>query len=185
MQSAGKIARKYGLKIHLDGARIFNAAVALETDVRELTRDADSVSFCLSKGLAAPAGSLVCGSKEFIARARRSRKLVGGAMRQAGVLAAAGIADRLSQDHFHARKLAEGLANIKGISADTEKVKTNIVFFEITRGNLTAQTLSGQLNSEGVRMLPLDPFRLRAVTHYHITSDDIEYVLKVFAGILK
>ncbi|OQX24446.1 MAG: low-specificity L-threonine aldolase [Desulfobacteraceae bacterium IS3] len=191
MQSAGEIARKYGLKIHLDGARIFNAAVALETDVRELTRDADSVSFCLSKGLAAPAGSLVCGSKEFIARARRSRKLVGGAMRQAGVLAAAGIvamtemADRLSQDHFHARKLAEGLANIKGISADKEKVKTNIVFFEITRGNLTAQTLSGQLNSEGVRMLPLDPFRLRAVTHYHITSDDIEYVLKVFAGILK
>lgn len=191
MDAVGKIAADRGLKIHVDGARFFNAAIALGVDPDILAARADSVSFCLSKGLAAPVGSMVCGSREFVSEARRARKLVGGGMRQAGVLAAAGIValtqmvERLADDHANARKLAEGLANFTDIEVDPVQIKTNIVFFDLARPDMTAQQLVAKLDTEGIRMLPAGPRRLRAVTHYHITPEDIDYTLKVFSKVLK
>ena len=190
MQAVGELARRYGMKIHLDGARIFNAATALAVEAAELTAQADSVSFCLSKGLAAPVGSLVCGSGKFISEARRARKVLGGGMRQAGVLAAAGIValneniDRLAEDHANARKLGEGLANIDGLSVDTDKVMTNIVYIDISKQGLEAQTLVERLDAEGVRVLPTAPLQMRAVTHYHITSEDIDGAIAVFSRVM-
>ncbi len=190
MQAVGAIARRHGLKIHVDGARFFNAAVALGVSTAKLAADADSVSFCLSKGLAAPVGSLVCGSREFISRARRARKVVGGGMRQAGVLAAAGIValeqmvDRLADDHANARRLAEGLARMPGLSIDPAGIKTNIVYFGVTRADMTAEQLVARLDKQGARMLPVGTGRIRAVTHYHITDDDIDYTLGVFAKVM-
>ncbi len=191
MKAVGEIARRHGLKIHVDGARIFNAAVALNVDAKDLAAEADSISFCLSKGLAAPVGSMVCGTRDFIKEARRARKLLGGGMRQAGVLAAAGIValtemvDRLADDHANAKKLAEGLANTPDISIAPELVKTNIVFFEITRREMTVAELVNRLDEEGVRMSPSGPNRIRAVTHYHITSEDIDYSLSALSNVLK
>lgn len=190
MQVVGQIARRYEMKVHVDGARIFNAASALGVEARDLVADADSVSFCLSKGLGAPVGSVVCGTRDFIGEARRVRKVLGGGMRQAGVLAAGGIValtqmlDRLADDHVNAQKLAEGLADIDGLSIDPERVKTNIVYVEVTPCGTTWQLLPERLSSEGVRLLATGPNRLRAVTHYHITSDDIEYALGVFREVL-
>ncbi len=190
MHSVGKLAESYELKVHVDGARIFNAAVALGVDVRDLVSKADSVSFCLSKGLAAPVGSLVCSTRSFIEKARRARKVLGGGMRQAGILAAAGIialtemVERLADDHANAKRLAQGLAGINSISIDPKLVKTNIVFFDITRGDMTAEQLAGQLADKGLKVLPLSPKQLRAVTHYHITADDIEYALGIFTKVL-
>lgn len=186
-----KLARRYGLKLHIDGARLFNAATALGVAAEDLVAEADSVSICLSKGLAAPVGSVVCGTEEFIARARRNRKIVGGGMRQAGVLAAAGIVaitemvDRLADDHENAGKLADGLANIQGLSIDPEVVSTNIVYFDVTKDNLTARILVESIDRQGIRLLPTGPHRLRAVTNYHVTSSDIDYVLDVFSDTLK
>ena len=185
MRAVGTLARRHGLKVHVDGARLFNAAVALGVEARELVADADSVTFCLSKGLAAPVGSVVCGTREFIAEARRVRKVVGGGMRQAGILAAAGIValtemvDRLAEDHVNARRLAEGLADITGISIELERVKTNIIYFTVTNG-MSASELAKRLEAEGVRVLPVGPRQLRAVTNYHVTAEDIEYALGVF-----
>jgi threonine aldolase len=191
MQAVSQIARHHKLKIHVDGARIFNAAVALNVKPKELVAVTDSVSFCLSKGLAAPVGSLICGTQDFINEARRARKLVGGGMRQAGVLAAAGIValnemvDRLADDHANARKLAEGLANMEGVDIDPDGIRTNIVYFEITRENLTAFELERRLNEKGIKILAFGPRRLRAVTHYHISSEDIDIALGGFSKILK
>ena len=191
MHSVGKIAGSHGIKVHVDGARLFNAAITLGTKVRDLAAEADSVCICLSKGLAAPVGSVVCGAKDFVAEARRVRKVLGGGMRQAGVLAAAGIValtemvDRLKDDHSNARRLAEGLAGMDGLSLDPDCVKTNIVYFEITRIDMQSQLLAEKLNTQGIRLLPNGPSRLRAVTNYHVTSDDIEYVLDVFPRVLK
>ncbi|MBT8370139.1 MAG: low-specificity L-threonine aldolase [Deltaproteobacteria bacterium] len=191
MQAVGDIARRHKLKIHVDGARIFNAAAALDVPVDKLAADADSVSFCLSKGLAAPVGSVVCGRREFIAQARRVRKVLGGGMRQAGVLAAAGVValsemvDRLTDDHVTAHRLAEGLAQMPGLAIDPGLIKTNIVYFEVKREDITAQELVTRLDEGGARTLPVGPERLRAVTHYHITPDDIDYVLGVFSEVLK
>jgi len=190
MHSVGKLARSYELKVHVDGARIFNAAVALGVDARDLVSKADSVSFCLSKGLATPVGSLVCGTRPFIEKARRARKALGGGMRQAGILAAAGIValtemvERLADDHKNAENLAQGLAEINGLSIDPELVKTNIVFFNITRGDMTPEQLAGLLTSEGVKILPTDLNQLRAVTHCHISPDDIVYALVVFEKVM-
>jgi threonine aldolase len=190
MRAVGAIARRHRLKIHVDGARLFNAATALNESVASLVADADSVSFCLSKGLAAPVGSVVCGHREFIAEARRARKLVGGGMRQAGVLAAAGIValtemvDRLAEDHANARKLAEGLAEMRGLSIDPARIKTNIVYFGVNRDDMTAGQLIKGLNDQGIRMLPVGAQRIRAVTHYHIAAADIDAALAVFAKFL-
>ncbi len=185
MRAVGALARRHGLKVHVDGARLFNAAVALGVEARELVADADSVTFCLSKGLAAPVGSIVCGTRAFIAEARRARKVLGGGMRQAGVLAAAGIValtemvDRLAEDHANARRLAEGLADMEGISIELDRVKTNILYFTVTNG-MSASELAGRLEARGVRVLPTGPRQLRAVTNYHVTAEDVEYALGVF-----
>jgi len=190
MRAVGDIARHHGLKIHVDGARFFNAAVALDVPAAKLAADADSVSFCLSKGLGAPVGSVVCGNRDFISEARRARKVLGGGMRQAGVLAAAGIValnqmvERLADDHANARKLAEGLAQMPGISIDPSQIHTNIVYFEVDRRDMTVAELVKRLDESGARMLPVGPGRIRAVTHYHISSGDVDYVLGVFAKVL-
>jgi len=149
------------------------------------------VSFCLSKGLGAPVGSVVCGNQDFISEARRARKILGGGMRQAGVLAAAGIValdemvERLADDHANARKLAEGITEMPGISIDPSQIHTNIVYFGVDRKDMTVEELVKRLGDNGARMLPVGPGRIRAVTHYHISSDDIDYVLGVFAKVLK
>jgi threonine aldolase len=184
------LAHRHNFAVHLDGARIFHAAVALDVDVRELTRGVDSLSFCLSKGLAAPVGSVVCGSKGFIAEARRTRKVLGGGMRQAGILAAAGIValdkmiDRIREDHDNAAQLAKGIAQIDGLSIDLARVQTNIVYFEVASRKLSADDLVKRLGARGVRVLSVGPARLRAVTHYGITSDDIDQAISVLAGMM-
>ena len=191
MRSVKDIADNYKLKIHVDGARLFNAAVALRVDVRDLVADADSVNFCLSKGLAAPVGSVLCGTADFIVKARRARKIIGGGMRQAGVLAAAGIValtemiDRLAEDHANARKLAEGLADMPGLSIDPAMIKTNIVYFETTREDLFEDELVRRLDKEGIKIAAMGPRLLRAVTYYQITGEDIEFALNAFSKILK
>jgi threonine aldolase len=191
IRSVAEVARRHGVKLHIDGARLFNAAAALGVAARQLAEDADSVSFCLSKGLAAPVGSLVCGTRGFVAEARRARKVLGGGMRQAGVLAAAGIValdemtDRLAEDHANARRLAEGLAGLGGLSLDPGRFKTNIVYFDVTRKGSTAHELVAALDREGVRMLASGPGKIRAVTHYEVTAKDIDYTLKVMAKLMR
>jgi threonine aldolase len=174
------------LPVHLDGARIFNAAVALGRSVAELTRPLDSVMFCLSKGLGAPVGSMLVGSEEFIANARVNRKLLGGGMRQAGVLAAAGLValeespGKLHCDHENARHLAEGLAQIPGIVLDPKKVVTNIVIFELSnpegRG-VTAANLAAAVAERGVLCGPTGQFTVRMVTHYDVDRAGIDRAL--------
>ncbi len=190
MARAGTLARQHGLKVHVDGARIFNAAVALNVPARDLAADADSISFCLSKGLGAPVGSLVCGTRDFIEEARRNRKVLGGGMRQAGIIAAAGIValtemvTRLADDHANARRLAMGLSDIPGLSVDTAAVVTNIVYMDITQKGMTGQALSDALAGEGVRMLPTGPKRLRAVAQHHVAGEDIDRALGVIRNIM-
>jgi len=163
-----------GLKIHLDGARIFNAAVALGKPVAEITRKFDSVMFCLSKGLGAPVGSLLVGSREFIDRARACRKMLGGGMRQAGILAAAGLIAlekmpaRLAEDHANARFLAEGLARVPGIKLDPSRVPTNIVVFDISGTGMTSAELSRRLAERNVLMNGINPEQMRLVTHMDV-----------------
>jgi threonine aldolase len=189
--AAAALARSRGLLLHLDGARIFNAAVALDVDVKELTRNVDSLSFCFSKGLSAPVGSMVCGSGQFIAEARRARKVLGGGMRQCGIIAAAGIialermVDRLAEDHANARRLAEGIADIQGLSMDMARVQTNIVYFELVNSQPTAETLVKRLDEKGIRLLQTGPSQLRAVTHYGITTEDVDFTLTVLAEVMQ
>jgi threonine aldolase len=191
IDSVSALAKEHGLSVHLDGARIFNAAVALAVDVKELTANVDSLSFCLSKGLSAPVGSVVCGSSEFIAEARRARKVLGGGMRQAGVIAAAGITalqemvDRLAEDHENARRLAEGVAGIGGLSIEPAKVQTNIIYFELDEERMTPKELVTELNKTGVKLLAVGPRRLRAVTHYGISTEDIDLTLKALGEVMK
>jgi threonine aldolase len=178
--TVGELAQRHGVKVHLDGARVFNAAVSLGVDVRELTRGVDSVGFCLSKGLSAPVGSVLCGDAAVIDEARRWRKAVGGGMRQAGVIAAAGVValeemvDRLAEDHAHARRLAEGIAGLPGIAVDPETVKTNIVIWSITSERISAAQLVAALRERGVQVNAIGPAQIRAVTHYGIEAGDIE-----------
>ncbi|HUT54169.1 MAG TPA: low-specificity L-threonine aldolase [bacterium] len=183
-------AKFWGFKTHLDGARIFNAAVATATSVAELVAPADSLSFCLSKGLGCPAGSLVCGDKEFIGRARRYRELLGGGMRQAGILAAAGIyaldhnVGRLQEDHDNARLLAEKLSGLPGLSVDLAKVHTNMVFVEVTKPGRTALDYAGRLKAKGLLVNPMGKSRFRAVTHLGIERRDILKAAEIFAAAL-
>jgi threonine aldolase len=182
------IAREHQLRLHIDGARLFNASAALRTPVHELVADADSVTFCLSKGLCAPVGSVVVGSKAFIARAHKVRKSLGGGMRQAGVLAAAGLIalremstwDRLSQDHENARVLAQGLATIPYIDIDVGRVRSNMIFFALTPdAPFTVQALSAGLKARGVLANPYSPMDrlMRMVTHYYISRADVDHVI--------
>ncbi len=191
MNTVGDLAHRHGLRLHVDGARIFNAAAALGVAAENLVAKADSVTFCLSKGLGAPVGSVVCGARDFIAEARRARKVLGGGMRQAGVIAAAGIValeamvDRLAEDHANARKLADGLAQISALVIDPSRIKTNIVFFETQAGSLAAPDLAQRLESKNIRVIALGPRRIRAVTYHQISADDIDHALKVIASALR
>lgn len=176
------VAHGAGVPVHLDGARLFNAAVALKREAREFTREVDSVTFCVSKGLGAPVGSVVCGSRAFIAEARRTRKLVGGGMRQAGVIAAAGIValekmvDRLAQDHANARALAEGLARRPGLRVDLASVQTNIVIFRV-EGEGGAEELVRGCAAHKVKVHAIGPAAIRCVTHKDVDAEDIGRVL--------
>jgi len=178
--AVGDLAHRHGIRVYLDGARILNAAIALGVDVRELTQSVDAVGFCLSKGLSAPVGSVLCGDAAFVAEARRWRKVVGGGMRQAGVLAAAGIValeqmvERLAEDHASARRLSRGIAALPGIAIDPEKVRTNIVVFEVTSDRISAAQLVVALLERSVKMIAFGPTQIRAVTHYGIDTADIE-----------
>lgn len=188
-QVAG-LAHSRGLRLHIDGARLFNASVALGVDPKELVEGADSVTFCLSKGLAAPIGSVICGTRDFIQEAHRNRKVLGGGMRQVGVLAAAGLValeemvDRLADDHANAEALADGLAGLPGIEVEPVSVRTDIVFFRIVRPDMDALSFCERLESHGVRMTDMDPRRVRAVTNYHVTREDIDITLRAVREIL-
>jgi threonine aldolase len=177
-----RLAHYHGLKVHLDGARIFNAAVALGVPASDLTKDVDSVCFCLSKGLSAPVGSLLCGSADFVEHARKRRKMLGGGMRQAGVIAAAGIValntmiDRLAEDHVNARMLAAGLVNIQGISLAQAKVATNIVMFDLAPA-LSGEQFLDKLDDKGVKIGNRGGNSFRAVTNRMVTARDIDYTL--------
>lgn len=191
-QSVSDLAREHDLRLHLDGARIFNAAAALNVDVADLTAAVDSVTFCLSKALCAPVGSVLCGSKDFISRAHRIRKQLGGGMRQAGGLAAAGIValneivPRLGEDHARAQALARGLAQIPGVRLDTEKPATNMVYLTVDEGGvLSAQDIAKELWKLDVRVLVIEPERIRLVTHYWIDDEAVRTTVKAFEEVLK
>lgn len=174
------LARERKLPVHLDGARIFNAAVATGRPAAELAQPFDSVMFCLSKGLGAPIGSLLCGGAAFIEEALRVRKRLGGGMRQVGIVAAAGIValdqqiDRLAEDHALARRLGERLASIDGVEVDPAGVPTNIVVFKVRRPGLTAPRLAERLRAQGVLFLVMNEEQLRAAVHYDLTAADVE-----------
>lgn len=176
-------AHAVGLPVHMDGARIFNAATALNESVADLTRHCDSVQFCLSKGLGAPVGSILLGSKDFIDEARIWRKRLGGGMRQVGVLAAAGLialdegSRRLHEDHANAKRLAEGIVTIKGIEIDVETVETNIVIFDIAGTGKNAADIVAALRDKGVLAIGFGS-KIRLVTHLEITDHDIEYTIE-------
>ena len=176
-------AKTRGLRIHMDGARIFNAAVAQNLDVREFTRYVDTLMFCLSKGLSAPVGSLVVGDRDLIDRARRYRKMLGGGMRQAGVIAAPGIiaiekmVDRLKDDHANARLLATGLSKIQGISLNVSHVQTNIVLYDVSDLGVNAKEWVAKMGEHGVKAGAVEGGRVRMVTQRGIEKDDIEYTL--------
>jgi threonine aldolase len=186
-RQVAKIAHDHNFLIHLDGARVFNAAAALGIEVTQLTAPVDSVTFCLSKGLCAPVGSVLCGSEEFIHKARRLRKMLGGAMRQAGILAAAGIyalehmVDRLPEDHMRARALAEGLSKIPGITLKDAVPPSNMVFVNLDDSvKTTPAQIVERLKSENIRVGVTGPRQFRLVTHYWIDDQGVEASIKAF-----
>lgn len=185
------VAHAAGAAVHLDGARIFNASVALEVPPAELVKDVDDVSFCLSKGLSCPVGSVIVGTQDFIDQARKWRKMIGGGMRQAGVIAAAGLVamdtmiDRLADDHANAKKLAEGLANIDGLSVDPERIQTNIVIFEVDPAMSTVQEFMAALDREGVKVSYPGEHTIRMVTHREIDSSEIDDALARISNVAK
>jgi threonine aldolase len=176
-------AHEAGLKVHLDGARVFNAAVALGENVADMTREVDSAMFCLSKGLGAPVGSMIAGSLEFIEKARIYRKMYGGGMRQAGVLAAAGLIAlekspaRLHVDHENAQRLAQGIAQIPGLAIDAGKVRTNIVIFDCRETRKAAVELCDELGKRGIWALDTAPYSVRFVTHCDVNREGVEQAL--------
>ena len=180
-EALADVAHRHGMRVHIDGARIFNAAIALGTTVAALSGPADSIGFCLSKGLGAPVGSVLCGSSEFIARARKMRKMVGGGMRQAGIIAAAGIyalehmIDRLADDHANAKVLAAGLVRLPMVTLDPETIDTNIIIFGV-RGDWLG--FARAMKQAGVLTTVTSPGRLRMVTHYGIERADIDGALQ-------
>ena len=188
LRAASDAARAHGLRVHLDGARIFNAAVAGGTSVAEIAACADTVTFCLSKGLACPAGSVFCGSAEAVEQGRRWRKRLGGAMRQAGVIAATGLIamecmiDRLAEDHANARTLAEGLAELPGVRCDLSRVQTNLVFVDLT--TMSAAAFEAECGKRGLLGGATAARRMRFVTHYGISATDIQDALKICQEVL-
>ena len=189
IDAIGDLAHRHEAAFHIDGARIFNAAVALQTSPSELVRSADTVTFCLSKGLSCPVGSIVCGNTETITRVRKNRKMLGGGMRQAGILAAAGIValntmvDRLAEDHETAKRLAKGLSALPGIGLDPETIQTNIVIFEVK--DRSVPELLEELKSGGVLASCPEQGKIRMVTHYGITAEHIEEALNVSEDLMR
>lgn len=185
-----KIAQKHNIKIHLDGARIFNASIAKKIPVSEWTSLVDSVMFCLSKGLSAPIGSIVAGSREFIEEARRFRKLLGGGMRQVGIIASAGIValeemiERLEEDHILAKQFAIGLSEIKGIDINPEDVETNIIIFKICKNGMDAPKFIERLREKGILTLAISEDEVRFCTHKDVNEKDVERALKACREIL-
>ncbi len=190
-RQVGELAREHGLLLHVDGARIFNAAAAQNVPVRELVDPADSLMFCLSKGLAAPVGSIVAGSQKFINRARHVRKMLGGGMRQAGILAAAGIislekmTNRLAEDHARASKLADGLRQVRGAVLDPGSPYTNMIYFNLAdHVSDTAQQVTEKMKNHGVLLDPDGSRRFRLVTHYWIDDEAVEKTVHAFRQVL-
>jgi threonine aldolase len=188
LRAASDMAHAHGLRVHLDGARLFNASVAMGVDVAELAAAADTVTFCISKGLGCPAGSLFCGTKESVEQARRWRKRLGGAMRQTGVLAAAGLValdsmvDRLAEDHANARTLAEGLAELPGVSCDLSRVQTNLVYIAVTK--MTASEFEHGCRQRGLLGEATGPQQVRFVTHIGVGAADIQAALGICDEVL-
>ena len=200
IQDVAHIAQNNDIKLHIDGARIFNAAIALNVAVKDLVIEADSVTFCLSKGLSAPVGSVICGSEKFIYHARRNRKALGGGMRQAGIIAAAGIIsldkmiNQIQEDHNNAQLISEGISNIEGLSIDRENIKSNILYFDIDKGTNRSVELAKQttdkyqypfdIKLDNIYFLETSSSRFRLVTHYGIIRKDVERILKVLGGMV-
>lgn len=183
----GELAKKHGLKLHIDGARIFNASIALGVPVHRLLQAADSASVCLSKGVGAPVGSVIVGSKSFIAKARILRKTLGGGMRQVGILCAAALValhenvPKLEDDHKKSKMLAEGLNQIKGLRLDVAAVETNIIFFDVVEGaKITAEKLCKNLEQHGILVMQESLVRIRVVLHHQISESDVQYTLSCF-----
>lgn len=191
MKNIHELAMGRGIKVHLDGARIFNAAAYLNTDVKNITEHADSVMFCLSKGLCAPVGSMLAGSKDFIHKAKKYRKMFGGGMRQAGIIAAAGIValtdmrERLQEDHENARNLAEGLSGIKGLEVDLNSVQTNIVMCDIVNKDSDSQKFIAALKEDGILATYITDTRVRFVTHYYIEAKDVKETISKISTYMK
>jgi len=183
-------AHAQGILVHLDGARVFNAATYLGEKVAAMTRKLDSVQFCLSKGLGAPVGSMIVGSRDFVERCRSLRKMLGGGMRQAGVLAAAGLValqegpKRLAEDHDNAQMLAQRLARVPGIALDAAKVQTNIVIFSVRPSGLSSAEFLSQIGARGVLAVPVDDDRVRMVTHLDVTRRQVEEAAEIVASVL-
>ncbi len=190
-RSVAEVAHANGVAVHLDGARVFNASVALEVPARDLVADVDDVSFCLSKGLSAPVGSVLCGSQEFVEQARKWRKMLGGGMRQAGVIAAAGVVametmvERLAEDHSNASRLASGLSQVPGIRLDPESFHTNIVFMELEPKLGSVPEFISRLNQNGLKVSYPGGRRIRLVTHRHITPGDVDQAIDIVAQVAK
>jgi threonine aldolase len=184
MKAVYELAKEEGIAVHLDGARVFNAAAALGVDVKQITQYTDSVQFCLSKGLCAPVGSLVAGPKEFIEKARRCRKILGGGMRQAGILAAAGIValekmtKRLAEDHEKARKLAQGLSGIPGLDIDMSTVQSNMVLVGTKGTGMDASGFASLMKSHRLLFNPSTQYKVRMVTHNDVGFDDIDEAIR-------
>jgi threonine aldolase len=180
-----------GVPMHLDGARLLNACVATGLTPRDYAQYFDSCTLCLSKGLGAPVGSLVIGSQQFVTQAHRFRKQFGGGMRQAGILAAAGIyalehnVERLAEDHLHAKRLARGIANIDGLDIDVNAVQTNILYFQVSRPGLTVPMLLERLKTEGVLMLGTGPNSIRAVTHLDVSKEAVDRAIEVLGKVMR
>ncbi len=189
MKAVYELAHEHGVPVHTDGARLFNAAVALGVDAKQIAQHTDSVGFCVSKGLSAPVGSILCGSKEFIERARAFRRMVGGNMRQAGPLAAAGIialetmVDRLAEDHAGAKRLAAGLHRIDSRITDPADVETNLVRMDVAASGRTAAQWSSDLKQRAVMVSPADTYALRFVTHRHVGNAEIDEAIKAVAAL--
>lgn len=185
MNEVADIAQQRGIPVHLDGARLFNAAVALQVDVKKICEKMDSVQFCLSKGLSAPVGSILAGSQEFVQRARKNRKMLGGGMRQSGVLAAAGLialtkmVDRLAEDHIRAKRLAEGLANIPGLQIDLNKVHTNIVIADCNGWGRKSEELLPVMAKQGLFATPFGPTEIRFVLHREVDDSGVNLALEI------
>jgi threonine aldolase len=191
MNEVYQIAKKHDIPVHLDGARLFNASAYLKVDAKEITKYCDSVMFCLSKGLCAPVGSILAGSKEFIEMSKRGRKLMGGGLRQSGILAAAGLialrkmTQRLEEDHENALVFGKELSKIPGIGVNLDDIHINMVFFKVNIRDFDAGMLVDELLKNGIKVNPPDNGMMRFVTHYWVSREDVLHVVNIIRAFIK